>query len=262
MKVFRPAAASRRTSLIAVLAFLIWPFATRVMASDGAYDLGFHDPADPTELSWNAQPGATQYQLLRATRPEFPDGCTTFETFELCQADATEPQPGELLYYLVRVLMPDPGSWGLDSNGSVRTVSCMAPPGGLVDSYGCKQPGETRGGSPVRSTQDCIEYQYLGGGQLLLDHVNTAFNCCPEFEAGIEVIGDAIVITEDETWGECDCICLFDLSYEIAGLAPGVYHVTVHQEYLEEGDEPLGFTIDLLASPSGLHCVTRDHYPW
>ena len=28
--------------------------------------------------------------------------------------------------------------------------------------------------------------QDLGGERLLLTHVNTAFNCCPEFEAGID----------------------------------------------------------------------------
>ena len=129
-------------------------------------------------------------------------------------------------------------------------------------SIGCKELGESFGAIGTRTTEDCIEYEYIGGGQLLLNHVNTAFNCCPEYEAGVEVEADTIVVTEDEIDGPCDCICLFDLNYEIIHLEPGAYDVIVIQEYVDETDEQHAFTIDLYASPSGIHCVERNHYPW
>lgn len=233
---------------------------TQAFSSDLEFELGFHNPLDKTELSWMAQPGATDYQLLRTTLKDFSADCTTFETSDLYQTDATEPVPGGVLHYLVRVLAPDPGSWGVASDGSVR-VSCMAPTGSLVGFYGCKRR-DSGGATTTRLTQDCIEYEYLGGGYLLLDHLNTAFNCCPVFEAGVAVEGDTIIVTEDEISGDCDCTCLFDLNYEIVNLAPGIYNVSVIQEYLYPTDEPLDFTMDLLSSPSGIHCVERDHYPW
>jgi hypothetical protein len=232
---------------------------TPALSTEDEFDLGFHNPLDKTELSWMAQPGTTEYQLLRSTLKNFSADCMTFETSELFQTDATEPVPGGALYYLVRELAPDPGGWGKGSGGFERTVSCMAPAGSMVGSYGCKERGGPNG---TKLTQDCIEYQYLGGGHLLLNHLNTAFNCCPEFEAGIDFEGDTIIVWEDEISGLCDCICLFDLNYEIVNLDPGIYNVTVIQEYLDPTDEPLDFTMDLLSSPSGIHCVERDHYPW
>ena len=60
----------------------------------------------------------------------------------------------------------------------------------------------------------------------------------------------------------CDCLCLFDLDYEITNLPPGVYTIRVNEPYLWEGAEVLEFTVDLSAVPSGSHCVYRDHYPW
>jgi hypothetical protein len=253
------AAASRRTILTTIAGVLVCLAGTQALPSE--FELGFRNPLDDTELSWMAQPGATQYQLLRATLKDFSADCATFETSLLYQTDATEPALGGVLHYLVRVLTPDPGSWGVASDGSVRPVSCMGPSGALVGSFGCKRGGAGGAAAP-RLTQDCIEYEYLGEGLLLLNHVNTAFNCCPVFEAGITVDGDAIIVSEDEISGDCDCICLFDLNYEIVNLEPGIYDVTVIQEYLDPTDEPLDFTMDLLSSPSGMHCVDRDHYPW
>jgi hypothetical protein len=48
---------------------------------------GFFDPADADEYSWPPQPGATSYQVARAAAPHA-------------------------------------GSWGTDSAGAVRVVSC------------------------------------------------------------------------------------------------------------------------------------------
>ena len=262
MRVVGLAAASRWTILTTMVGVLVCLSGMQALSSEVEFELGFHNPLDNTELSWLAQPGATGYQLLSSTMKDLSSDCTSFETSALYQADATEPEPGGGLYYLVRELTPDPGSWGADSDGSARTVSCMAPTGSLVASSGCKEWRATAGGTRTRLTQDCIEYQYLGGGHLLLNHLNTAFNCCPEFEAGIAVEGDTITVSEDEISGVCFCLCLFDLDYEIVNLEPGIYNVTVIQEYLDWTDEPLDFTMDLQSSPSGIHCVDRDHYPW
>lgn len=138
--------------------------------------------------------------------------------------------------------------------------------GVMLGYSGCK---EFQKDSPPDSTppdQDCVEYQYDGEGILLLKHVNAGFNCCPDEILGeIAVMGNTITITENESLepsGGCDCLCLFDVDYQISDLPPGEYTITVDQLYLEEGDEMLEFTVDLISSPSGSHCVYRDHYPW
>ena len=135
------------------------------------------------------------------------------------------------------------------------------PTGNLVSMSACKNLDLAADGGITAEDQDCIQYAYEGR-TLRLKHVNTAFNCCPDVKATILVRGDSIFIIEHEIQGDCRCLCLYDLDYEIRHLEVGSYRVLVSQEYLCEGDEPLEFTMDLLSSPSGTYCVKRDHYPW
>ncbi len=114
--------------------------------------------------------------------------------------------------------------------------------------------------------QTCIEYQYDGQSVLSINHINAGFNCCPdELAAIISIEGNVITIEEVEYLysGGCDCLCLFNLDYEITGLPPGEYTVIVIEPYRHPDDEPLEFTINLSSSPSsGSHCVYRSYYPW
>ena len=144
--------------------------------------------------------------------------------------------------------------------GSDLTGSAATPTGRLVSVSACK-PDNVLGSAGARPEQDCIAYSYRLGA-LELKHVNAALNCCPEFDASVTVSGDTIFVVEDELAGVCRCLCLYDLEYKVYGLTLAVYRVIVREEYLLETDEPLEFTMDLRASPSGLHCVNRDHYPW
>jgi hypothetical protein len=152
--------------------------------------------------------------------------------------------------------------WLASGCGDSESVGLFpaGPVGGLSKIITCEEKlSSARSGTP--SDQDCIEYDFKLR-VLKLKHVNTAFNCCPEIDASVTVRADTIYVREHDTVGGCHCLCLYDLEYEIKGLAPGTYRVVVAQEYLIETDEPLEFTIDLVASPSGEHCVVRDHYPW
>jgi hypothetical protein len=141
------------------------------------------------------------------------------------------------------------------------------PVGIMLGFDGCKDFQKAGGDAdPTPPDQDCMEYLYdHATGILLLKHVNGGFNCCPdEILADINIVGEVITIQESESLesGGCDCLCLFDVDYQISNLPPGEYTIIVHQLYLIEGDEMLQFTIDLASTPSGSYCVQRDHYPW
>ncbi len=137
------------------------------------------------------------------------------------------------------------------------------PPIGFLINYdGCK---EFQRGTPTDGTppdQDCMEYEYDGESVLLLKHVNAGFNCCPEITANVTIENNIITIEEIELSGDCDCLCLFDMDYEIRNLQPGEYTIRVTEPYVPEGEEILEFTVDLISSPSGSYCVYRDFYPW
>jgi hypothetical protein len=136
--------------------------------------------------------------------------------------------------------------------------------------------GEITGNSPCRLfmkpvekdsiplDQDCVEYAYDGAGVLDISHLNAGLNCCPVFAAEFSLIGNVITIEELDSlyMGGCDCLCLFDIDYQIQGITPGVYTLRVIEPYLQEPDEELLFEIDLTSAASGAHCENRTHYPW
>ena len=139
------------------------------------------------------------------------------------------------------------------------------PVGRLVGRTGCKSFGTPDPGAATAptSSQECAEYDYDGRSVLKLKHVNAGFNCCPgTISATIEVSAGVIVIKEKESSSLCDCDCLYDLDYEIAGLAGGTYRISVVGPYQPEGDPPLEFLVDLGHASSGSYCVERTRYPW
>jgi len=136
--------------------------------------------------------------------------------------------------------------------------------GMIIDHTGCKSFLGSSMSADTTSDQDCIEYAYDGNGTLSIKHINAGFNCCPVIAADIRFEGSAIVIEELDSLlnGGCDCICLFDVDYEITNLPPGQYRIVVIEPYRWEGDPELDFVIDLSSAASGIHCESRTHYPW
>jgi len=149
--------------------------------------------------------------------------------------------------------------------GSCASSPGPEPVGRLVARTDCKGSGGANTGAPAgpTSSQECIEFDYDGLSILRLKHVNAGFNCCPgTVSADIEISGGTIRITESESSSLCDCSCLYDLSYEIAALAPGVHRISVVGPYQPEEGPPLEFLIDLGHASSGSLCVQRTSYPW
>lgn len=80
----------------------------------------------------------------------------------------------------------------------------------------------------VDGAEEYLEYKSKADGYVYVTHVNAMFNCCAEdIKVGVSVNGDDIVVTEDETGSACNCVCPFDVSYEVGRLEPGRYNVTV-----------------------------------
>lgn len=143
------------------------------------------------------------------------------------------------------------------------TAPCDQAVGTLVSHTDCLLAQEEAGIGAKTGTQDCIDYQYDGQGTLLLTHRNSGLNCCIDnFAATVVANGGIVSIDETEIPGYCECLCLFDIGYQVINLPPGTYQIVVQEQSLNEEDLPLQFSADLVASPSGSFCVERDHYPW
>jgi len=75
------------------------------------------------EVCWNAQGGASGYELIRSAEPSF-SSCTSMTTSSTCSNDPVTLMPGEVAYYLVRPNAPFVGDWGFDSMGMPRLPAC------------------------------------------------------------------------------------------------------------------------------------------
>jgi hypothetical protein len=138
------------------------------------------------------------------------------------------------------------------------------PQGELAWNSGCKSFLEKMDPGPVSDTMDCLEYQYDGRGNLVINHINGGLNCCPVVLAEIEINGHNIIIDEIDSLdnGGCYCLCLFDFTYEFENIEPGTYTIRVIEPYKPDGDEDLVITVDLVGEVSGMECVVRTEYPW
>ncbi len=139
-----------------------------------------------------------------------------------------------------------------------------SPSGTLVDHSGCVS-SEDRG-PWVPNTVECVEYLYDGVGTLQLTHTNALFNCCfDSLTAEIDIADNIIDIVEHEHpfGGMCDCICLYDIDYEIINLPPAVYTIRVSNVYMENygNGEIIEFVVDLTQSLSGIYCIERPYLP-
>jgi len=150
-------------------------------------------------------------------------------------------------------------------------ILLLDPVGTLVNYSGCKSTNENSGISGKNyianiwpdPNNDCIEYHYSSDNSLLINHINAGFNCCPgKIVANIIIKDNIITIKENETKPECSCLCLFDVTYQITGLRPGIYKIKIIGLCLNEQDEKLEFTVDLSSPSSGSYCIHRNHYPW
>jgi len=134
--------------------------------------------------------------------------------------------------------------------------------GYITSSTGCKSFGAK---DDTTVEQDCIVYDYDGSGNLSIVHVNDLFNCCPEsLYIEVNVEDNVLTIDEYETDGLCDCVCLFDIGYQIVSLPPDNYTIIVNNVYYYGGyynEEPIQFLVDFTGPASGEVCVDRPYIP-
>lgn len=139
------------------------------------------------------------------------------------------------------------------------------PVGRVVSTVGCaaKNTAAPADGQGAPRDMSCAIYRFGIDNILRITHENAGFNCCAGvISADISIADGVITIVEREDRSDCDCLCLWDVSYEIANLPPGEYIVRFVEPYRHASDEPLEFRMDLVSAPAGTACAGRLRYPW
>jgi hypothetical protein len=144
------------------------------------------------------------------------------------------------------------------SGGPAPCADCPSKPVGTLLNMGdCKgSPTALPKVSDIAELRRCVQWQYNGVGTLLLKHVNATFNCCPQIETHVTITGNTITIQEIEIEGPCDCMCTYDLDFQISSLPAGEYTINVIEPYVTS--PPLSFTANLVTTPTGEYCVTSN----
>ncbi|UCD64067.1 MAG: hypothetical protein JSW34_01150 [Candidatus Zixiibacteriota bacterium] len=151
---------------------------------------------------------------------------------------------------------------GCSDDGDSTGPDTSATVGRLVEHSDCGGYPETVAKAYVPADQTGVVWTFDGEGTLTLQHINAAFNCCPEISCAISVSDNTITITETET-GTCDCLCLMDLDCEVSGLTAGTYDVRFVELHLNDDDQKLEFPVTLKDTPAAdTLTVPRGHYPW
>lgn len=90
-------------------------------------------------------------------------------------------------------------------------------------SYGdCK----TKGSTTTIFDPEYITLKTIDSDYILCEHINTIFNCDPgEIAVSVQMLGDTIIIDENEIKAAADCICPYDLTFKIGSLQYGVYPI-------------------------------------
>ena len=79
-------------------------------------------------VSWPPQQFANLYKVAMLTGTSFSSVTTCATRSDFDYSPVSTPPPGKVTYVLVRAQSPHVGSWGRNSAGVSRTVSCASPP--------------------------------------------------------------------------------------------------------------------------------------
>jgi hypothetical protein len=63
-------------------------------------------------------------------------------------------------------------------------------------------------------------------GTVHIAHASLYANCCSDITPSPSLVGTELALGYAGTGGECDCMCTFDLTYDVTGVAAGTYTVT------------------------------------
>jgi hypothetical protein len=144
-----------------------------------------------------------------------------------------------------------------------KTESLTKLDGKVNSISGCKAEKNSAQSNIDSLNHSCVQYNYNTENQILsLKHINAVFNCCPKkINCEFSQKNDTIIITESETDGNCDCMCLYDIETEISELKAGSYIIKVAEPYL--GNQvPIIFPVIITQQLSGEYCVERNNYPF
>lgn len=126
-----------------------------------------------------------------------------------------------------------------------------------ITNSGCKNINPEINSSlrTAKLSQEYIEYVGTVDGGLRISHVNSMFSCeQDEIKISVSVSDNLIIVNEEEIGADANCICPFDLSYDVSSLETGKEYVLVIQK---AGHEKTRVTFVYIQTISGKQLIEK-----
>ncbi len=125
-----------------------------------------------------------------------------------------------------------------NTNGQITTRN--------VSDSGCKSYINAKETNSVTKEAETLTFTARKGGWLHVEHKNTLFNCCSD-KISVEVSQDdnLITVNEDENDHSCNCICPFDVEYEIGSLENTTYTFVIRRGGIDFFRQTVTYADDL-----------------
>jgi hypothetical protein len=111
-----------------------------------------------------------------------------------------------------------------DKTGSADTASDAASL--HVTNYASSECTARLTTDTASSVPESIVATSDAAGIVSIAHTSLYANCCSDITPSPSRSASELVLGYAGTGGECDCMCTFDLTYDITGVAAGTYTVT------------------------------------
>jgi hypothetical protein len=127
------------------------------------------------------------------------------------------------------------------------------PPGPSLDDHGNSGCLPERGSAYEPCPEDDTFAFVVEDDRLHVTHGNATYNCCPEDIAVTLVVGEwLLLLTEEEILETpCDCMCCYEVTSTVGGLAPGAYTVEYRWHDWETGQEQCHVAVVVVEDDSG-----------
>lgn len=115
-----------------------------------------------------------------------------------------------------------------------------------VFNTGCKERSMAKGTNSFAQEKETLVIKGTGKGWIRVDHKNTLFNCCSDkITVDISQESNTITANEEDDDHSCNCVCPFDVEYEIGPVEKSGYTLIIKKNGLQVLKEAFTYSDDL-----------------
>lgn len=182
-------------------------------------------------------------QILEKEDPDTSNACDCMCPYEL-SIQISQLEDGEYTLSVYRytvnpstlvheeTFLVDALDSDLDDSSATRPIV------GSSEQSACMNETNSEPTAEANLEESSIEILVASDTMVIMDHALQG-NCCLEYQMQVDIDGNNITVFEQEMPGDaCNCMCVYEVSVEIAGLKSGVYHVNVYG-FRQSSDTPI-----------------------